>query len=107
MKFAPESSVSCSTAQTLRSIAGTAYFAMMPTSITRCAIGAALICAWSSSAWPAGVLRAPGGGSVRAVLIGIDKYPNLDKASELNGAVADAENLTGALAKVGVPAANI
>jgi hypothetical protein len=80
---------------------------MIPSIVTRCAIGAALLFTWSSSAWSARVLHAPGGGAVRAVLIGINKYPNLDKASELNGAVADAEDLTGALTKVGVPAANV
>jgi hypothetical protein len=75
---------------------------MIPSLVTRCAIGAALLFTWSSSAWPAPVLRGPGGGTVRALVIGIDKYPNLDPASELHGAVADAMDITAALRKVGV-----
>ncbi len=75
---------------------------MMPGLVTRCAMGAALLLAWSSSAWPAPVLHGPGGGTVRALVIGIDKYPNLDKESELHGAVADAMDITEALKKVGV-----
>jgi Caspase domain len=74
---------------------------MIPSLLTRCAVGAALLFTWSSSAWPAPVLRGPGGGTVRALVIGIDKYPNLDPASELHGAVADAMDITAALRKVG------
>jgi hypothetical protein len=75
---------------------------MRPSLLPRCAIGAALLFTWSSSAWPAPVLHAPGGGTVRALVIGINKYRNLDKASELSGAVADAKDVTDALRKVGV-----
>jgi hypothetical protein len=75
---------------------------MRPSLPTQCAIGAVLLFTWSSSAWPAPVLRAPGGGTVRALVIGIDKYRNLGEASYLNGAVADAKDITGALKKVGV-----
>jgi hypothetical protein len=75
---------------------------MIASLFTRCAIGAALLFTWSSSALPAPVLHGPGGGAVRALVIGIDKYPNLDSASELHGAVADAMDITAALRKVGV-----
>jgi hypothetical protein len=80
---------------------------MIPGIITRCAIGAILLFAFSSPAWPARVLRAPGGGEVRALLVGINKYPNLNKASELNGAVADVRDLAAALKSAGVPDANV
>jgi hypothetical protein len=75
---------------------------MMPSVVIRCAAGAALLLACSSPAWPARVLHAPGGGAVRAMVIGIDKYPNLDKASELHGAVADANDISTALRAMGV-----
>jgi hypothetical protein len=80
---------------------------MLPGLVIRCALGAALLVAWNSSAWSARVLRAPGGGAVRALVIGIDKYPNLSQSSWLRGAVADANDLHDALKKAGVPEANI
>lgn len=80
---------------------------MIPGIITRCAIGAILLLAFSSSALSARVLRAPGGGAVRALLVGIDKYPNLNKASELNGAVADVHDLSAAIKSAGVPDVNV
>jgi uncharacterized caspase-like protein len=52
----------------------------------------------------AGVLLAPGGGTVRALVIGVDKYPKLGPNEQLRGAVADAEDIRAALQKVGVMA---
>jgi hypothetical protein len=75
---------------------------MIPTLVTRCALGAALLLTGSSSAWSARVLHGPAGGAVRALVMGVDKYPNLDPASELHGAVADAADLAGALETGGV-----
>jgi hypothetical protein len=80
---------------------------MRPGLVTRFALGAALLLAASPSAWSARVLRAPGGGAVRALVIGVDKYPNLSEASQLKGAVNDADDLHDALTSVGVPEANI
>jgi hypothetical protein len=90
---------------------------MRPHFVTRCAAAALLASTLLastllastclSSAALAGVLRAPGGGAVRALVIGIDKYPNLEKTASLNGAKADALDihraLTAAGAKVGEP----
>jgi hypothetical protein len=75
---------------------------MIPNLLTRCTLIAAVLFIWSSSVWPAAVLHGPGGGAVRALVIGINKYPNLDAASELHGAVADAMDITAALKAVGV-----
>jgi Caspase domain/Domain of unknown function (DUF4384) len=47
-------------------------------------------------------LRAPGGGVVRALVIGIDSYPNLPPPQQLGGAVADAADLSRALLAAGV-----
>jgi uncharacterized caspase-like protein len=73
-----------------------------------------MLLAWSSAASPGTapppfyrVLHAPGGGAVRALVIGVDKYPNLDEALQLKGAVADADDIYGALKSVGVPEANM
>jgi Caspase domain len=57
-------------------------------------IGAVLLLIWSSSAFAAGVLHAPGGGAVRALVIGIDRYPNLNDKRQLAGAVADARDIS-------------
>jgi hypothetical protein len=85
-----------------KSIARTGYLAMMTLRlVSRCAIGTQIF-TWSSSAWPAGVLHGPGGGAVRALVMGVDKYSNLDKASELHGAVADAKDIAAALRTAGV-----
>jgi hypothetical protein len=73
---------------------------MIPSLVARCAIGAALVLTLGSSASFARVLHAPGGGTVRALVMGIDKYPNLG-SSNLNGAVADANDLAAALAAGG------
>jgi hypothetical protein len=69
--------------------------------IARCAIGAALLLTWSSSPFAAGTLRAPGGGTVRALVMGIDRYSNLDQKAQLAGAVADARDLSHALTAAG------
>jgi Caspase domain len=69
--------------------------------LVRCAVGAALLCAWHVSAFAAPVLQAPGGGSVRALVIGIDKYPSLPAGSQLSGAVADARDFSRVLAAAG------
>jgi Caspase domain/Domain of unknown function (DUF4384) len=63
-------------------------------------IGAALLL-WSSSAFAAAALHAPGGGAVRALVIGIDRYPNLNAKGQLAGAVADARDISGALTAAG------
>jgi hypothetical protein len=80
---------------------------MFPGLVARCAVGTALMLAFVSSAWAARVLHAPGGGAVRALVIGIDKYPNLDKSGQLNGAKADADDIAGALEAAGVPRDNV
>ena len=41
-------------------------------------------------------LQAPGGGTIRALVIGVDAYPNLAAAAQLHGARADAEDIAGA-----------
>jgi hypothetical protein len=64
-------------------------------------IGAVLLLIWSSSAFAAGVLHAPGGGAVRALVIGIDRYPNLNEKGQLAGAVADARDISRALTAAG------
>ncbi|MBO0753684.1 MAG: caspase family protein, partial [Bradyrhizobiaceae bacterium] len=75
--------------------------------VARCAVGVVLLLAWGSSAWAARVLQAPRGGTVRALVIGIDKYPNLDKAGQLNGAKADADDIVAALEAAGVAKDNV
>jgi Caspase domain/Domain of unknown function (DUF4384) len=77
---------------------------MIPSIIARCAVGAALLLTWltwSSSPFAAAPLRAPGGGTVRALVIGIDRYPNLDQKAQLAGAVADARDISRVLTAAG------
>ena len=50
----------------------------------------------------ADVLQAPGGGTIRALVIGVDSYPNLAPSAQLHGAQADAEDIAGALKRDGV-----
>jgi Caspase domain/Domain of unknown function (DUF4384) len=50
----------------------------------------------------ADTLQAPGGGTVRALVIGVDSYPNLAASAQLHGARADAEDIAGALRRGGV-----
>src|SRR3984957_11201912 len=47
-------------------------------------------------------LQAPGGGTIRALVIGVDAYPNLAASAQLHGAQADAEDSAGALSRGGV-----
>jgi hypothetical protein len=47
-------------------------------------------------------LQAPGGGTIRALVIGVDAYPNLAASAQLHGAQADAEDIAGALRRGGV-----
>jgi hypothetical protein len=47
-------------------------------------------------------LQAPGGGTIRALVIGVDSYPNLAASAQLHGAQADAEDIAGALKRGGV-----
>jgi Caspase domain/Domain of unknown function (DUF4384) len=79
---------------------------MLPNAIIRYAIGAALLfalsVAWVSSLCFAADLHAPGGGTIRALVIGIDKYPNLPPETQLAGAVADAVDISNTLAAAGV-----
>jgi hypothetical protein len=79
---------------------------MLPKAIIRCAFRAALLFAWSvawaSSLCFAADLHAPGGGTLRALIIGIDEYPNLPPEAQLAGAVADARDISNALAAAGV-----
>jgi Caspase domain/Domain of unknown function (DUF4384) len=47
-------------------------------------------------------LQAPGGGTIRALVMGVDAYPNLAASAQLHGARADAEDIAGALRRGGV-----
>ena len=50
----------------------------------------------------ADILRAPGGGTVRVVVIGVNHYPNLGDGAQLRGATPDAVDIAAALEKDGV-----
>jgi formylglycine-generating enzyme required for sulfatase activity len=86
---------------------------MMSSLIPRCVGAAVLLFVWISSARPDAVgerprmLHAPGGGTVRAVVIGINKYPNLSDEAQLHGAVADALDISATLKAVGVAGDNV
>jgi hypothetical protein len=78
--------------------------------VTRSAVGATLLfILLFTGILPASarVLHAPAGGAVRALVIGIDKYANMGKGTELSGAVADARDIAAALRATGVPNANV
>lgn len=47
-------------------------------------------------------LHLPGEGMVRALVVGIDHYPNLSERDQLGGAAADAQDIEAALRRVGV-----
>ncbi len=47
-------------------------------------------------------LRAPGGGTIRALVIGVDSYWRLPESVQLQGARADAEDIADALSRDGV-----
>jgi hypothetical protein len=64
-------------------------------------MGAVLLPIWSSSAFAAGALHAAGGGAVRGLVIGIDRYTNLNEKGQLAGAVADARDISRALTAAG------
>ena len=49
-------------------------------------------------------LHAPGGGTVRALVVGVDKYPQLGPGAQLHGAATDAQDIAAALAKDDVKA---
>lgn len=73
----------------------------------RCAAGAALAIALGTPAFAARVIKAPGGGTVRALVMGIDKYSALDVEAQLHGARADADDIAAALRSAGVDKANV
>jgi hypothetical protein len=75
---------------------------MTPNIFIRCAIGAAALAAAGAPDVSARVLHARGGGTVRALVMGVDKYPKLADAASLHGAVADAKDLSSALTADGV-----
>jgi Caspase domain len=75
---------------------------MTPNVLRRYAMGAALLVLSSSSPLSASALHAPGGGAVRALVIGVDKYPNWPANAQLAGAVADALDISRALTAAGV-----
>jgi len=50
----------------------------------------------------ADVLRAPGGGTIRVVVIGVNHYSNLGEGAQLRGAAPDALDIAAALEKDGV-----
>ncbi len=79
---------------------------MILSPVSRYVIGAVLLI-WSASAWSAPALHAPAGGTVRAVVIGIDKYPKLPPEAQLRGSAADARDISAALAAAGIPASNV
>ncbi len=47
-------------------------------------------------------LHLPAGGTIRALVAGIDRYPNLPAEVQLSGAAADAKDIDAALRRVGV-----
>ncbi len=50
----------------------------------------------------ANMLKAPGGGTIRALVVGVDAYPNLAPSAQLRGAQADAEDIAAALRRDGI-----
>ncbi len=47
-------------------------------------------------------LQPPAAGTIRALVVGIDQYPNLSAQDQLSGAAADAQDIANALGRVGV-----
>ncbi len=70
-------------------------------------LGNMLVLAMAVAAAAEPVLRPPSGGTIRTLIVGIDKYPRLGRAAQLGGAVADAEDIADALSKAGVRASPI
>jgi hypothetical protein len=66
-------------------------------------IACTCLSAWPFAA-PATNIYAPGGGSIRALIVGIDTYATV---RHLKGAVADARDLASSLGNAGVPKENI
>jgi hypothetical protein len=64
------------------------------------ALAAAAIAQLDASS--ADILQAPGGGTIRALVIGVDAYPNLAASAQLHGARADAQDIAAALKRGGV-----
>jgi hypothetical protein len=64
------------------------------------ALAAAAIAQLDASS--ADTLQAPGGGTIRALVIGVDAYPNLAASAQLHGARADAQDIAAALKRGGV-----
>ena len=56
----------------------------------------------AASAVSAEALRAPGGGTIRALVVGVDVYSRLPASVQLQGARADAEDIAEALQRGGV-----
>jgi Caspase domain len=71
-----------------------------PKPFNRCLVVLVLLVCWIGFAPPssAGKLFAPGGGDVRAIIVGIDQYR---KVNQLRGAVADARDIETALRSMG------
>ena len=82
---------------------------MMMTSLaSRCVAGLALALAVVAPASAARVLRpAAPGGAVRALVMGINHYPNLRPEQQLKGARPDADAIAASLRTAGVPEGNI
>lgn len=65
-------------------------------------LGSALLLVMNRDALAAPTLRAPGGGVVRAMVVGVDKYGKLGPAAQLSGAAADAKDIAQTLTNAGV-----
>jgi hypothetical protein len=70
--------------------------------LARVMIAGAAMAIAQIAATSADTLQAPGGGTIRALVIGVDSYPNLAASAQLHGAQADAEDIAGALKRGGV-----
>jgi hypothetical protein len=65
----------------------------------RCVIAATIFLLSGLAAADAETLLAPGGGTVRALVLGVNAYPRLGPGAQLHGATADAQDIAAALAK--------
>lgn len=74
-------------------------------SATVCAMLAVALVIGDESANAA--IQAPGGGQIRALIVGLDDYPHLPASKRLHGAINDARDLSQTLARAGVPKSNI
>ena len=73
-------------------------------SVGRSVVAAAIVLWLGLAAAGAEILRAPGGGTVRALVIGVNEYPRLGPEAQLHGATADARDIAAALARDDVKA---